>query len=73
MKKHILVSILLVSIFTGISGCGPTLEERQKRAETQYELGWAEFYQGDFEQLYKQIMPRWLCKIISWRRTRFMD
>jgi type IV pilus assembly protein PilF len=40
----------LVSLIVGITGCGPSLEERQKEADTRYKLGIAELNQGNLKK-----------------------
>lgn len=51
MKSSMLVrGVWLLSLFLAISGCGPTLEERQQKADTQLQLGVAEYTQGNLEK-----------------------
>ena len=54
MKRRVLVSIVLVSIVAGVSGCGPTLEERQQKANSQYDIGASELNRGNFAEALKK-------------------
>jgi type IV pilus assembly protein PilF len=47
--------MLLVGILAGVSACGPTLEEKQRRANTQIELGFAELNRGNFTEAFKAL------------------
>jgi len=53
MRNSVLVSVLLVSIIAGAFGCGPTIEERQRKATTQIELGNAELNRGEFGKAFE--------------------
>ena len=55
MRKSILVSLWLISVLSGISACGPTLEERQQKAKAQYQIGVAEFNRGNIPEALKSL------------------
>lgn len=53
MKYRVLIWILSCGIIFGNTGCGPTLEERQKKAGMQYEIGVAELNRGRFTEAFE--------------------
>jgi Tfp pilus assembly protein PilF len=53
MKIRVLSSILIGSILIGIYGCGPTLQERQRKANNQYNIGVSELNRGNFAEALK--------------------
>ena len=53
MKDSMVISLLLVSLVAGASGCGPTLEEKQQKANSQYEIGVSELTRGNLAEALK--------------------
>lgn len=54
MKRTIRLGISM-AICIAIAACGPTLEERKKRAETQYEIGVAELNSGNLPAAFEAL------------------
>jgi Tfp pilus assembly protein PilF len=52
MRQGIVTGIMCIGIVLGGFGCGPTLEERQKIADTQYEVGAAELGRGNLSEAF---------------------
>jgi type IV pilus assembly protein PilF len=53
MRNPILIRIFLLTILVGIGGCGPTLEERRQKANTQIEIAVAELKREKFAEALK--------------------
>lgn len=55
MRYARLLSIMSVALLFLMAACGPTIEERQSKAETQYEIGIAELSSGRLNEAFEAI------------------
>jgi Tfp pilus assembly protein PilF len=53
MKHSYLFLLVCIVLVAQIAGCGPTLEERKQRAETQFDIGAAELNRGRFPEAFE--------------------
>ena len=55
MKHSYLLLLVCIGLVAEIAGCGPPLEERKRRAESQFDIGAAELNRGRFPEAFEAL------------------
>jgi type IV pilus assembly protein PilF len=55
MRRAVRLGCIGIAVCMVFAACGPTLEERKKRAETQYEIGVAELNNGNLTEAFEAL------------------